>query len=336
MRLEQNVGGRLVVLDGLRGIAAIVVMLYHVGNFHGLGGAFARGYLFVDFFFLLSGFVLARSIEPRFARGLTAARFLNDRIARLWPLIALGAVAGAVSFGWRQGWGEVPLYLAGSLFLVPLLWSARVVEIYPLNPPQWSLLFELMANLVHGVLLRRLRGAAVLVLAAGFGVLLVWSNWTQGSNSRGPDIATWYFGLPRVGFSYVLGVWMGRVFETGRHRWPTAVPLAIVLPLGAMAAAEMVEGPVWLIDSVVVILAFPLTLWFGACATASRAEGILRALGALSFPLYAVHLPIVQVLAGLGRGTTVALASVAASLIAAAIVDFGIERRRTRRKRPAP
>lgn len=92
--MQGDHGRRLVTLDGLRGMAAIAVMLYHIGNVYQFGGPFRAGYLFVDFFFLLSGFVLALSVEPRFARGWTTAAFMRARIVRLWPVIAIGALAG--------------------------------------------------------------------------------------------------------------------------------------------------------------------------------------------------------------------------------------------------
>lgn len=324
-------GERLVTLDGLRGIAAIAVMLYHIGNFYHFPSPFARGYLFVDFFFLLSGFVLARSIEPRFARGWTTWAFMKARVVRLWPVIAIGAVAGALPFGLRFGWHDVPVYLALALALLPLLRPWSTIEIFPLNPPQWSLMFELIANLVHGLVLRRLKGGPLLALALVFAAYLLLCNFIQGSNSRGPDAATWIFGLPRVGFAYTFGVWMGRLHAGGKCRLPAPRPVAILLPLAAMTIASLFQQRTWLVDSLVVLVAFPASLWIAACTPARGWAPWLAQVGALSFPLYAVHLPIIICFAGVSHSMISAAGAVTASFIAAHLVSRSIERRQTRR-----
>ena len=334
--MQGEKGRRLVVLDGLRGIAAICVMLYHLGNFFGFGGPFMAGYLFVDFFFLLSGFVLALSIEPRFAHGWSTAGFMRARVVRLWPVIAVGALAGAMSYGIRGGWEDVPVYTALALLMLPLAMpGAAAREIFPLNPPQWSLLFEVLANLMHGLVLRRLRDGALLAVALAFAVPLVWFSMRHGNNSLGPDTKDWYLGLPRVGFAYTLGVWMGRRHAREPRKARVKLPVALMLPLLAMVVASVLRTNSWIIDSVVVLVAFPGAIWLASATPPGRAAPLLELLGSLSFPIYAVHLPIVTVFAFVSNSLLSAVAAVLASLIASWLLAVLLERRHLRKPRTA-
>ncbi|MCB2057920.1 MAG: acyltransferase [Novosphingobium sp.] len=89
-------GARLSQLDGLRGIAALAIMLFHLAAVFHTSGPFVRGYLFVDLFFLLSGFVLAVSTERKLASGIGALEFAASRFVRLWPLVAVGVGVAVV------------------------------------------------------------------------------------------------------------------------------------------------------------------------------------------------------------------------------------------------
>jgi len=83
---EQDAGRRYEALDGLRGVAAVAVMLYHIGGWTGRPWLAAHGYLAVDFFFCLSGFVLAHAYGRREIGWLG---YMRARLIRLWPLIAI-------------------------------------------------------------------------------------------------------------------------------------------------------------------------------------------------------------------------------------------------------
>lgn len=94
-------------LDGLRGVAALIVVIYH-RRFWVAGFEDWHGYLAVDFFFLPSGFVISHAYGGRLASGqLSPDRFAVARVIRLYPLIVLGAVLGTVSFvieGVQKSW----------------------------------------------------------------------------------------------------------------------------------------------------------------------------------------------------------------------------------------
>lgn len=329
--MNGNNDRRLAAFDGLRGIAAIAVMLYHVGNFYDVAGPFMRGYLLVDLFFLLSGFVLALSAEPRFAGGWTTTSFVRARIKRLWPMIVVGALLGALSFGWRNGWDDVPVYFVLGLSLLPLIAPFGRGQLYPLNPPQWSLLFEVAANLLHGLVLRRLGDRALLAFVAISGAALIWAAYTMGSNTCGPYAATWYLGLPRVAFAYALGVWMGRRHSAGASGFPVRYSVVLLLPLLAMVTASATQNAVWLVDSLIVVVAFPLIVWLAASAIVpAGAERWLDRLGIISFPLYTIHVPIVALLAAISPSAISLAASIVASLTGSWLLAAALERRRVR------
>jgi peptidoglycan/LPS O-acetylase OafA/YrhL len=88
-------------MDGIRGIAAILVALFHFRAtfLHYDNNVIGDGYLAVDLFFVLSGFVLAHAYEHRFARGMTTFEFMRARVIRLYPLYFVGlAIASMAMF----------------------------------------------------------------------------------------------------------------------------------------------------------------------------------------------------------------------------------------------
>ena len=151
------------LLDGLRGVAALMVMWYHI--FEGFATSpidqnFNHGYLAVDFFFMLSGFVVSYAYDDRWKSSLTLKGFLKRRLIRLQPMVVMGVFLGAITFiiqGQKQ-WDGTPVTLSMlflalllNLFLIPAIPGSRPEvrgngEMYPLNGPNWSLFFEYIGN----------------------------------------------------------------------------------------------------------------------------------------------------------------------------------------------
>ena len=194
------------ILDGLRGVAALVVIWYHV--FEGfatspLDQKFNHGYLAVDFFFILSGFVVGYAYDDRWRKrpgnasgvcgGMGIKDFLKRRLVRLHPMVMLGAVLGAVTFliqgsvqwdGTHVPFGAVMLAMLLGMFLIPAYPGAPYEvrgnnEMYPLNGPSWSLFFEYIGNILYALVLRRLstRSLAVVVAVSGLGLALRSPAW---------------------------------------------------------------------------------------------------------------------------------------------------------------
>lgn len=289
---------RLPLLDGLRGLAALFVFSYHEWNSFSIGPMFARGYLMVDLFFLLSGFVLALVAEPKLQGGWSTLTFLKARYIRLWPIAAIGACMGIALAGielLEAGFhpSQAKWLFIRAIFALAILPTPRATEsgaLYPFNGPHWSLLMELLANCAHAFVLHRLRDGVLLALILVFGAILAAAIHSNGLNNGGPYFADWYYGLSRVGFSYTLGIWLARKWRTGRGRMPCPWWLALLLPIAATAAVPYVPLAQWIGDSVMVLLIFPALFWLAASSTAPAwAESTLMRLGLLSYPLYATH-----------------------------------------------
>ena len=306
------------LLDGLRGVAALLVVCYHLFEAFATSPVdqrFNHGYLAVDFFFLLSGFVIGYAYDERWGRGLRMRDFIKRRLIRLHPMVVLGALLGAAAFfvqgsvrwnGEPVSTGMVLAALLCGLLLIPA-WPGAGHEVrgngemYPLNGPGWSLFFEYLGNLLYMLLLRRLptrwltllvalTGAALAAFAigdlSGYGHLGV--GWTlAGSNFPG--------GMLRLLFAFPAGLLLARRFRPVRIRgafWLCSLSLAVLLAMPYVGSEQnhLFNG---LYDTLSTLLLFPLLLWLGASghATDAATARICGFLGDISYPLYMVHYP---------------------------------------------
>jgi peptidoglycan/LPS O-acetylase OafA/YrhL len=152
---------RLPQLDALRAIAAVFVLLFHYDTAFGGLTLFQHSQLAVDFFFLLSGFVLSAGVERGCYDLVSGAGFIIERIGRLWPMMAAGSIIGLAATVF-----DGASFASGSTLLLALLFiPGRTPReaIFPLNGAQWSLLFELIANAAHALILWRLRTRMLLL-----------------------------------------------------------------------------------------------------------------------------------------------------------------------------
>ena len=88
------------ILDGLRGVASLVVVAFHLFEAHAASHAdqiINHGYLAVDFFFVLSGFVIGYAYDDRWGR-MTYRDFFKRRLIRLHPMVVMGMLIGAAAF----------------------------------------------------------------------------------------------------------------------------------------------------------------------------------------------------------------------------------------------
>ena len=309
---------RLSQLDGLRGIAAIVIMLYHSDMVFRTHTPFVRGYLLVDLFFLLSGFVLAVSTEQKLNAGIGAVDFTRQRFVRLWPLVAVGAGVAAVrSLVLGSQPLDLALTLALDLVMIPSLAGAG--PFYRLNGPQWTLFYELLANFLHALLLRRVPTRWLPLIAAVFGVALIYTVRQHGADTMGvnaPTWKTWWMALPRVGWSYVLGVWLGRIYKGGFRTPALPWPVALALPVAGVMLVPSLPLRMATGDLLFVVPFLPLAMWCVAlCRPPQAVMRPLEWLGTFSLPLYCVHLTVLVSMSELfGRAPAVKLAAIAAAL----------------------
>lgn len=334
--------GRLHTLDGMRGVAALAVVGFHYGL---KGGLYVpEGYLAVDLFFGLSGFVIAMRYGPRLAGGLSPRRFVAERLVRLYPLYLLGLLLGGV----HHLAGGL-LHLSRGLPLGGFAYAAAVNAAmlpvvgfdapYPLNGSSWSLGLELALNLLFAAGAWRLPNRALAIVAVASAAALVPLVAAPDYLNLGWAWSNLPGGVARALFAYPIGTLLWRRLD-GRARrrgWPGLLPLAglaVVLALPVPAAWHAGY------DLAVALVLFPPLLLAGVLWEAPPAAWpALAALGDMSYAVYAIHYPLIAALPPLfGRlrlsGPVATLAAMAlVALLAAASahwIDRPVRRRLSR------
>jgi len=304
------------ILDGLRGVAAILVVIFHVfetysgDRFHQIMN---HGYLAVDFFYALSGFVVAYAYDDRWGK-MTQWDFYKRRLIRLQPMVIMGSLIGAALF-YLQSSGAFPLIdqtpvwkmlivmLVGCT-LVPLLPSMDIrgwQEMHPLNGPGWSLFFEYIANILYAVVVRKFSKLALSILVVLSACLLIHylvmgptgdliGGWTV-------DKTQLNIGFTRLLYPFFAGVLlcrMGKLIHVKGAFLVCSLLLFVVFSIPRIGGADhlWMNG---LYESIVVILVFPLVVAIGAGGNILSKSGIkvCKFLGGISYPLYITHYPLI-------------------------------------------
>lgn len=318
------------LLDGLRGAAALMVVWYHV--FEGFAFAqgtgietFNHGHLGVDFFFMLSGFVISYAYDDRWqapaGKRLTLGNFFKRRLIRLHPMLVMGALIGFVTFMIQGGvkwdgtetsilWVMVALLM--SMLLLPAYPGAGYDvrgngEMYSLNGPSWSLFFEYLGNIMYALFIRRLPNKTLACLVAISGALWAWFaignvsgydmlgvGWTlDGTNFLG--------GLLRMTFPFTLGMLIARNFKPVRVPGIFWISIAVLfalfsvpyIPADLCSCTEDISLNSTY-ELACIVLVFPLIVWLAASGNMAGkvSHKVCKFLGDLSYPLYIVHYPV--------------------------------------------
>jgi peptidoglycan/LPS O-acetylase OafA/YrhL len=302
-----------VALDGLRGVAAIMVALRHAPFLWAIPatptGWMRNSYLAVDLFFVLSGFVLEHAYGRRFREGMSLRAFMLARLQRLYPLYALAFIlALPFLFGQLRDGALGPAqamieFLCGALMLPTPNFAHPQADLYPLNFAAWSLFFELLANLLFAAFGRRLGTKSLIWLVGGSALALVvcaTAGWLgfgievdkRGVLGGGPSWETFGAGGLRVVFSFFAGVLIYRFHE--RMWLPPAslgaavAAFAVVTGILALGFSANIDLPATLLS---VMTIFPLAII--TCARFDPPKGALKntmqALGLLSYGLYVLQ-----------------------------------------------
>lgn len=324
---------RYAVLDGLRGVASIVVILFHCletyipvfGTQH-----INHGYLAVDFFFMLSGFVIGYAYDDRWGK-MDWRSFFKRRLIRLHPMVVAGTLLGASLFFMAEGdyfplisettpWKFALCVLLGMLMIpaTPNLDIRGWGETNSLNGPNWSLTFEYIGNILYALILRRLPTTLLTLLCVSS--ILLTANLTLGWDMLGlfaqpkyDVIGGWSItpdqmciGFSRLLFPFLCGLLISRLLTKRiRPENPSGSPLGLrggfwwaSLLLVALFAIPQIGGKSCLADGLyqlaTIVVMFPIIILIGAgsVTTDSRSTQWCETIGNLSYPLYITHFPL--------------------------------------------
>lgn len=280
-----------VTFDGLRGIAALAVVLYHLLPAAGFTQALPRGYLAVDLFFVLSGYVIAQAYGARLQSGMSLRSFMTIRLVRLYPLFILGQFLGLIALAVEgHELGLLLVAFAAGALLAPIPITMNGISlIFPLNSPAWSLFFELAVNVAFVFLIPLgFRKMIWLCVLSALGVAAAAAKFS--SMDMGWTVHNFIGGFPRVTFSFLAGVILFHF--AARPKDGSMIPLSLMMGVLAILSVTL-QG--WWIDVSVVVLAFPaIILLAAAWQPTGQLKVVSTLLGGISYPLYIIHAPLIH------------------------------------------
>lgn len=322
---------RFEILDGLRGLAAMIVVAFHLFETYSSGPdeqILNHGYLAVDFFFVLSVFVIGYAYEDRWNR-MTLKDFFKRRLIRLQPMVILGTLIGAFWYYFSAApgfelvlqtpWWKLLLIMILGCIMFPTPPSMDIRgwhEINSLNGAQWSLLWEYIANIIYALFVRRFSTIAltVFVFLSSFltidlamnldvtGLLSAreYAKYTViGGFGLTPDQI--YIGISRLLYPFFAGLLLYRLskfrinLKSGAMTWCSlAVAVTLVMPHIGGESHQWLNG---LYCAIVILFVYPAIVAAGAGSIlfGRKTTAICKFLGMISYPLYITHYPMIYV-----------------------------------------
>lgn len=313
------------LLDGLRGVAALFVVMYHIfegfafaGATNGVGDGIIttlnHGHIAVDFFFMLSGFVICYSYDDRWQK-MSTWEFFKRRLIRLQPMLVLGAILGAVSFiasgclrwdGATTPLGWVVVAMLFMMFMVPAVPGVRYDvrgygEMFSLNGPAWSLFFEYIGSIIYALVLRRLSTKMIAAAVAVLGVIHAWffvfdvSQYNSVGVGWTIDEINFWGGLVRMLLPFTIGMLLARKIKPQKIKgvfWICSLLLILSFAVPYFGSTDRISFNS-LYEVLCIVVLYPFIIWLGVCGHSSNTtEKINKFLGDISYPLYISHYPI--------------------------------------------
>lgn len=328
---------RYEILDGLRGVAALVVLGYHHFENYSSGipanNIFCHGYLAVDFFFILSGFVIGYAYDDRWHK-MTLGSFFKRRIIRLHPLVVLSTLVGGMLFFYGMSdyfplihdakVGRVLLLMLLGCFMIPVTPSLDIRgwnEFTPLNGNAWSLFFEYIANLMYALFIRRFSKLVLAVFVAFSALLtlnlaldidvfgLVNNDQLQAYTVIGGwelNVKHMFIGMSRLLYPFFAGLLLSRMMKDQLSSKCEHIRqmgfarrgfwICSLIMVVVLLMPRIGEDGLYngIYESVCILLVFPLVVFLGGCChVTGKSAKICKWLGDISFPLYIMQYPIV-------------------------------------------
>jgi peptidoglycan/LPS O-acetylase OafA/YrhL len=294
---SQSAHERFEILDGLRGVAALVVLVFHVVQQQSFTALPYAG-LAVDFFYVLSGFVVAFAYERRLQQGeMTIGQFFRVRANRLYPLLFLGTASGIIlgilAVFTKRNISMTQVLEAGALglLILPSFVFPQWGTAYPFNMASWSLTFEAFANTIYGFIAKGLSNVSLIILTLLSAAGLIWLVLKHHGVGGGNNQDGWALGFIRVMFPFFVGVLLFRYRLPARRT--NLASFAILIGLFAMLIAAW---PSYAVTSAIyVLILFPGLVFIGAAVTASaQISAFCAIIGALSYPVYILQGPVLR------------------------------------------
>ena len=316
------------LLDGLRGVAAILVLFYHIfegfsfaeitnGDGDGIIRTLNHGHIAVDFFFILSGFVLSYAYDDRWKK-MNTWQFFKRRLIRLHPMLIMGAVIGTIAFAFvgfekwdgattPTGWIMIAMLL--TMFMIPAVPGVPYEvrgngEMFPLNGPAWSLFFEYIGNIIYALAIRRLSTKILTILTIVLGCIHAWffignvSGYDMVGVGWTIDSANFWGGLIRMLFPFTMGMLIARTFKPRKVKgafWICSIALVALFAVPYIPSAGEISLNS-LYEVICIAFVFPFIVWLGACGICGeKTAKASKLLGEISYPLYIVHYPIMYI-----------------------------------------
>jgi len=338
------------ILDGLRGVAAIIVVAFHLMEAHAtsnLTQVINHGYLAVDFFFVLSGFVIGYAYDDRWGK-MTLKGFFKRRLIRLQPMIVIGMIVGAIGFYFQDcnlwpGISDVPfwkmlliMFIGFTLLPVPLSMDIRGwQEMHPLDGPAWSLFFEYIANILYALFVRKFskKLLAAFVFVTGCALIHLAVTSTRGDVVGGwsLDSVQQRIGFTRMLYPFFAGLLLSRIAKPRHYKHSFLLCSLLILVLLAFPRIGGSEH-LWmngLYDSLVIIFFFPLIVFLGASGevTGKYASKINKFLGDISYPIYITHYPLIYIYTAWATDNHISIAQglplASVTLVSSVVLAYG-------------
>lgn len=281
---------RFEFMDGLRGLAACSVVLFHFAGRLNIPHILAHGWLAVDFFFILSGFVITHAYEDRRKNGLSLRQFALQRFIRLYPMIFFGMMLGLLTplpdIDFRSE------YMTNFL-LVPVPSASGRANVFPLNGPAWSLFFEVIANIVFAMTLYRLEALKIIFIYIFSAVICLLIAMYYDTMALGHTNETFVAGLPRVMVSTSSGILLYRLRLRGLLRFIKIPAWAICLTLATIFSMPDLQSGEGILSWLTIIVVMPLLIAASTNHVPNGHYDRINGLGRdLSYPLYLIHRPL--------------------------------------------
>lgn len=290
------------ILDGLRGVAAILVVIYHLFEaYYPLPANHPEhhGYLAVDFFFMLSGFVIGYAYDDRWNK-MKVTEFFKRRLIRLHPLVVLGVLIGAIAF-WFDPYTNgrqhtsIPMLIGVMLIGMTLLPSPDIRgwgETHPLDGPCWSLLQEYIANILYALILRKMQKTILWILVVLSAIALTITAAWHKDLATGWGYSTFWIAMVRMLFPFTTGLLL---FRTGKllrikHAF---IFCSLFLALLFFIPTYEFNG---IYEAGCIIICFPIIVSAGAGGEINgRWLKLCNFSGAISYPIYILHYPFIYI-----------------------------------------